>query len=194
MYNIKIVMTFKKFTVPQLREVIRKYNLYIKNLNIPHFQKYSILNYSRMKKEELINEIEKHLLYENNNTILIKEKTTSGGFNIKQKIIKISEEQSSLKNIIPTNQNLKLIDLKDIKDIIKRFVRGDIEDNKKQWEDNLIYSLKYQYENYTIKYLYYENRSIYEYLKHNIDEMEISIKTKIELEKLIEEHEYLWNN
>ena len=66
----------------------------------------------------------------------------------------------------------KLIPIEDLTDAIKRFVRGERKD-----DENLIYSLKYTYPNYTPE-MFDEYRKIYEYLGSNLQEMKIKNSTR----------------
>jgi hypothetical protein len=153
----------KNFTNEQLKDVIRKYNL-----------KTKIVGYSKMKKEDLINSILLHLNYTNNQ------------FTLKTNVsIPKPKAELKLKTEAPKPApNVYLIKLRDIKDIIKRFTRGDIENNKKYYEDSLVYSLNYQYDNYTPEIIK-TNHEIFDYLKHNLEEMEVSKNTKESLKKWI---------
>lgn len=90
-----------------------------------------------------------------------------------------------LEKELKEKENYELIKLDHIKDLIKRFVRDDVQDNKKYYENSLLYSLNFQYDNYTPEMIK-KYDGIYEYLDYNIDEMHISDYLKNELIKKIE--------
>ena len=161
---------FSKFTIPQLKSIIKEYNLHTK-----------ISNYSKLKKELLIKEIEKHLFIMDDkikikNHVEIEMKKES----------KETKKANHVKEDIKKEEKPFLIKWWDLRDTTKRFVRNDIQDNKKFWEDSFIYSIKYNYDNYTPSMIK-EYNEFYEYLEFNIDEMHISKSTREKLKNIITE-------
>ena len=180
---------FNKFTIPQLKNIIKEYNLHTK-----------ISNYSRMKKELLINEINKHLIMigdeikckENNSKINLVDTKKKINVSDTKKIISKDTYLKKSKDSKKEEPKLELMNYYHLRDLIKHFCRvGDIEDldyRKSYYEDSLLYSLDYQYSNYTPEMIK-EYHRFYEYLNNNIDEMIISQKTRSKLQEKIKESE-----
>ena len=92
------MVEFKDLTIQQLRKIVKEYNLHV-----------TIQNFSKLKKDELINEIQKHLYIENEQ---IKQKTEK----FEQKAPYTTATQKSfgksydallkLKNVAPVDENL----------------------------------------------------------------------------------------
>ena len=150
---------FSQYTVPQLKSIIKQYNIHTK-----------ISNYSKMKKEFLILEIEKYLTI-NDNKITVKE----NNFDI------IVQPEKNIKN------EDQLLSLGDVLKLIKKLERGDIGEDKKSSVKSLIYSLHYyKNNNYSPENKAYSN--IYKFLGTNLKRLKLSIKQ----EKIIEKYIYIF--
>ena len=165
---------FSQYTVPQLKSIIKQYNIHTK-----------ISNYSKMRKESLILEIEKYLTI-NDNKITVKvtnfEVTIQPQNKIKkdaEKVGKNVEVEVEVEEVEP-----QLLSLGDILKLIKRLDKGEIGEDKKSWVKSLIYSLRYKYDNYTPE-MNKKYAEIYRFLGTNILRMKLSASQKKIIEKLI---------
>ena len=147
---------FSQYTVPQLKSIIKQYNIHTK-----------ISNYSKLKKEFLLLEIEKYLTI-NDNKITVKE----NNFDI------IVQPEKNIKN------EDQLLSLGDVLKLIKKLERGDIGEDKKSSVKSLIYSLHYyKNNNYSPENKTYSD--IYKFLGTNLKRLKLSIKQEKIIEKYI---------
>ena len=165
---------FNQYTVPQLKSIIKQYNIQTK-----------ISNYSKMRKELLILEIEKYLTIRIDNKITVKE----NNFDIKVKPErKIKKVENIKKNdeieVEDVKDEAQLLSLGDILKLIKNLDRGEIGEDKNSWVKRLIFSLRYyKNDNYTPENKKYSD--IYKFLGTNLKRLKLSIKQEKIIEKYI---------
>ena len=162
---------FSQYTVPQLKSIIKQYNIHTK-----------ISNYSKMRKELLILEMEKYLTC-HDNKITVKENnfdiTVKPENKIKKEINKnVEKEIEDVKN------EPQLLSLGNILKLIKKLDKGEIGEDKKSLVKSLIYSLSYKYDNYTPEMIK-KYKEIYKFLGTNLLRMKFSTKQEKIIEKLI---------
>jgi hypothetical protein len=163
---------FSQYTVPQLKSIIKQYNIHTK-----------ISNYSKMRKESLILEIEKYLTI-NDNKITVKVNNFEVTIQPQKKIKKDAENIEKNVEVKVEEAEPQLLSLGDILKLIKRLDRGEIEEDKKSWIKSLIYSLRYKYDNYTPE-MNKKYAEIYRFLGTNLLRMKLSTSQKKIIEKLI---------
>ena len=162
---------FSQYTVPQLKSIIKQYNIHTK-----------ISNYSKMRKELLILEMEKYLTC-HDNKITVKE----NNFDITvkpEKKIKKEINKNVEKEIEDVKNEPQLLSLGNILKLIKKLDKGEIGEDKKSLVKSLIYSLSYKYDNYTPEMIK-KYKEIYKFLGTNLLRMKFSTKQEKIIEKLI---------
>ena len=162
---------FSQYTVPQLKSIIKQYNIHTK-----------ISNYSKMRKELLILEMEKYLTC-HDNKITVKENNFDITVKPENKIKKVINKNVE-KEIEDVKNEPQLLSLGNILKLIKKLDKGEIGEDKKSLVKSLIYSLSYKYDNYTPEMIK-KYKEIYKFLGTNLLRMKFSTKQEKIIEKLI---------
>jgi hypothetical protein len=183
---------FSQYTIPQLKSIIKQYNIHTK-----------ITNYSKMRKDLLILEIEKYLTIDNKITVKennfdiiiepekkIKKEAEKIKKNVEVEVEKTikKEAEKIKKNIEVEKTEPQLLSLGEILKLMKKLDKqwdtGVIIEDKDYWVNSLIYSLRHKYDNYTPE-MNKKYAEIYRFLGTKLFRMKLSRKQIKKLDKRI---------